>query len=161
LITSILGKTAKEEATLETAKSSLRTDFVKKVALGGGWSVGASVVWGAYELLHSDPHEAFPLLKSWGPWCIVTIVALYFGYDVLKTVLHIGTRAVTALEELASAQQKTADKDDLQLQEIQTLTSYTSQQSERTYQKMSDHFDLTVELSKKLDAFMSQGKESR
>ena len=161
MIPSILGLTEKETAKMETAKSSIRTEFLKRIALGGGWSLGGSIVFGAYELLHSDPHEAFPLLKAWGPWAIVTIVALYFGYDVLKTFLNIGTRAVAALEDLAVAQRKSADKDDIQLQEIQTLTAYTSQQSERMYQRASEHFELTVELSRKLDAFMSKDKETQ
>ncbi len=156
---SILGQTEHEQAIAESAKSSLRTEFVKRVALGGGWSVGASIVFGAYELLHSDPHEAFPLLKSWGPWCIVTLVALYFGYDVLKTFLNIGTRAVQALEELAMAQQKTADKDDLQLQEIQTLNAYTAAQSERMYTKLLEHFALTESLAQKMDALAPKAKE--
>jgi predicted metalloprotease len=161
LISSILGQTEKDVATQETAKNTLRTDLMKKIAAGGGFSLGASIVFGAFELLHSDPHEAFPLLIAWGPWAIVALVALYFGYDLLKAFLNIGTRAVAALEELAVAQKKSADKDDLQLQEIQTLTAYTSQQSERTWQKQIDHFELTLELTKKIDALMSQGKESK
>lgn len=151
MIGSILQTTEQDEATAASKKSTLRTEMLKRVALGGGWSVGASIVFGVFELLKAEPHEAFPLLKSWGPWAIVTVVALYFGYDVLKAVLAIGMRATVAIEKLAIAQEKSADKDDRQLQEIQTLTAYTSQQSERTWELMRSLHD-------KMDRLLSKGE---
>ena len=131
LIGPLLKTTEKDAATEATANSTLRTEMLKKIALGGGWSVGASIVFGVFELLKDKPDQAFPLLRAWGPWAIVTIVALYFGYDVIKALLALGTRAAIAIENLASAQQQLAEKDDRQLQELQTLTSYTSQSTER------------------------------
>lgn len=148
---SIAGPTEQENARAEMVKSSLRTELVKRIALGGGWSVGAAIVFGAFELIRSEPHEAFPLLKSWGPWALVSIVGLYVLYDLAKILLNIGTRLVQAVEKLAVAQQKSADKDDRQVQEMQTLTAYTAQQSERTYQKMSELADGLTALNKKLD----------
>jgi hypothetical protein len=147
VIGSLLGQTEQDAATEATAKSTLRTELLKKIALGGGWSVGASVVWGVFELLKDKPDQAFPLLRAWGPWAIVTIVALYFGYDILKVLLAIGTRGVVAIESLAAAQEKLAEKDDRQLQELQTLTSYTSQSTERLsilMHSMHDKLDLVL-----------------
>jgi hypothetical protein len=131
-----LNRTEQDAATEATAKSTLRTEVLKRVAMGGGWSIGGAVVWGVIELLKSEPNQAFPLLKSWGPWAIFALVALYVIYDLSRLLLGIGLRAVVALESLSVAQQKSADKDDRQLQEIQTLTAYTSQQSERTADSM-------------------------
>lgn len=142
----LLGITASEQAKAETDEHSLRAEIVKRVALGGGWSVGAALVYGAYELLHSDPHDAFPLLRSWGPWAIVTIIALYFGYDVVKIALNVAVRGVTALEQLAAAQQQGADKDDRQIQEIQTLASFSAQESVRTADKMAELMNLVKDV---------------
>lgn len=150
---SIAGPTEQENARRETVNSSLRAEMIKRVALGGGWSVGAAIVFGVFELVRSEPHEAFPLLKSWGPWAIVSIIALYVLYDLVRMALNIGTRMVQAVEKLAVAQQKSADKDDRQVQEMQTLTAYTAQQSERTYQKMSELADGLTALNKKLDSW--------
>lgn len=144
----LLKTTERDAATEATASSTLRTEMLKRVALGGGWSIGGAVVWGVIELLKSEPNQAFPLLKSWGPWAIFALVALYVIYDLSRLLLSIGLRAVVALESLSIAQQKSADKDDRQLQEIQTLTAYTSQQSERNADSMRslhDKLDLLIQ----------------
>jgi hypothetical protein len=150
-ILSIAGPTEQENATVETAKSSLRAELVKRIALGGGWSVGAAIVFGAFELIRSEPHEAFPLLKSWGPWAIVSIVALYVLYDVVRMALNIGMRMVQAVEKLAVAQQKSADKDDRQVQEIQTLTALTAQRSEKTYAMLQQYHEGLQESLKRVE----------
>lgn len=143
-------KTTEQDAAAEaTASSTVRTELLKKIATGGGFSVGASVVWGVFELLKDKPDQAFPLLRSWGPWAIVTSLALYFGYDVLKALLNIGLRMTVAVEKLALAQQQLAEKDDRQLQELQTLTSYTSQSTERVVESqrlMHDKLDALMHL---------------
>jgi hypothetical protein len=136
-----LTTTEQDQAKADSAKSSLRTELLKRVALGGGWSVGASIVFGVFELLKEEPNQAFPLLKSWGPKAIFALIALYVVYDLSRLLLNIGLRGVVALEKLSVAQEKSADKDDRQLQEIQTLTAYTSQQGERTSELMHSLHD--------------------
>ena len=148
---SIAGPTEQENATIETAKSSIRAELVKRIAMGGGWSVGAAIVFGAFELIRSEPHEAFPLLKSWGPWAIVSIIALYVLYDLVRMMLSIGTRLVQAVEKLAVAQQKSADKDDRQVQEIQTLTALTAQRSEKTYAMLQQYHEGTQEILRRIE----------
>jgi methyl-accepting chemotaxis protein len=133
------------------AKTTLRAEIFKRIALGGGWSVGAAVVFGAFQLLRSNPTDAFPLLKAWGPWAIVTIVALYVFYDLVRILMGIGNQLVQSVEKLAVAQQQLADKDDRQTQEMQTLTSYTAQQTERLAAKIAGVRDQLKEISDKLD----------
>ncbi len=109
----------------------MAVELVKRLALGGGFSVGASVVYGAFRLLRDNPKDAFPLLRSWGPWAIVTLFAIYVIYDITKALLKVAQRGVIAMEQTSVALGHIADKDDRQLQELQTLTSYTSQGIER------------------------------
>jgi hypothetical protein len=131
LFGSITGPTEAEEATSETNRGAARVEIAKRLALGGGWSIGAAVAYGVFELLHQDPKDAFPLLRSWGPWAFLSIIAVYVVYDLVKMLLNIFQRGVIAMEHTAVALQRVADKDDRQTQELQTLTSYTSQASER------------------------------
>ena len=62
MIGSLLGTTEQDSATEATAKATLRTELLKKVALGGGWSVGASIVWAVFELL-KDKRDSNPPKK--------------------------------------------------------------------------------------------------
>jgi hypothetical protein len=126
LFGSITGPTEAEEATSETTRGAARVEIAKRLALGGGWSIGAAVAYGVFELLHQDPKDAFPLLRSWGPWAFLSIIAVYVVYDLVKMLLNIFQRGVIAMEHTAVALQRVADKDDRQTQELQTLTSYTS-----------------------------------
>jgi hypothetical protein len=137
-ILGITGPTEAENAATETSQSKVRVEVAKKIALGSGVSVGGAIVFGAFELLHNDSRDAFPLLKSWGPWAIFSIVAVYFAYDILKIVLNMALRAVIAMEQSALAQQRLADKDDRQLQELETLTSFAAQESERNSARIKE-----------------------
>jgi hypothetical protein len=152
VIGSIFGPTEHEESVAETSRLGLRAEIFKKIALGGSWSIGAAIVYGVIEFLRSDPRDAFPMLRSWGPWAIFSLCALFVGYDLIKGALNIGQRLVLAIERLATAQQKSADKDDRQMQEMQTLTAYTAQQSERTHEMLRT-------ISEKLDT-MSEAKRA-
>ncbi len=157
-MTGILGATEVDKTKEESAASSLKVEVAKRVALGGGWSVGAAIVFGAFELLHNDSKDAFPLLRSWGPWAIVTIIAIYAFYDLAKMFLNVGMRLAHAVEAVASAQQKAADKDDRQIQEMQTLTSYTAQQSERAYALISQLAEGQTKTNDKLDQLIDSMK---
>ena len=130
----IFGPTEHEEAVAETVSNSFRAEVMKKIALGGSWSIGAAIVFGVIEFLKSDPHDAFPMLRSWGPWAIFGLAALFVVYDLAKLMLSTNRRQTIAFERLAFAVEKLAGKDDRQMQEMQTLTSYTAQQSEKTHE---------------------------
>ncbi len=123
--------TEQEEAAAETTNSSIRADVAKKVAGNVSLPVGVAILLGAFEVFRNDPHEAFPLLQAWGPRVVIGLVLIYVLYDLVKMALNICVRLVHAIEKLAVAQEKSADKDDRQLQEVQTLTALTAQRSER------------------------------
>lgn len=138
-----LGKSVAEDAADEVLEHTrLRAELIKRFVLGGGTSVGIAIVLGAFELLHNEPHDAFPLLTAWGPWCIVTVFAIYVIYDVLKTVINliraVGMRVAGAIEKLASAQQQQADKDDRQYDRMITLTTYGNTRADRLHERMDE-----------------------
>ncbi|HEY4358260.1 MAG TPA: hypothetical protein VGN16_21115 [Acidobacteriaceae bacterium] len=157
MIGTLLGRTEHDETVEQSAKSSLRAEIAKRVALGGGWSMGAAIVYGAYSLLHNNPREAFPLLISWGPRAIFAMIALFVVYDLAKFFLNIVKRGVIAMEHTAVALQRVGDKDDRQAQETRTLTAYTSQQSERQGEVLKHVVDVLKKIEAKIDVLQAAG----
>ena len=127
----LLGTTEHDAVVAESSKAPFGAELLKKLFLGGGMSAGAAIAWGVFEMLRDNPRDAFSLLRAWGPWAIVTMFAMYAVYDLSKKALSIGKRGVIAVEALSTAVKQIAEKDDRQIQELQTLTSYTSQGVER------------------------------
>jgi hypothetical protein len=133
--------------------------FTQALMVGGGLAGGGSVAIAAIELIHSEPERAFKLLHDWGPWGFLSMLIAYVvgsigkrGLDVFET---FSTRVANSLESQAvamSAQavalQKSADKDDRNLQEIQTLTSLTAQRSEKTYAMMQAFHEDNQQIAK-------------
>lgn len=122
--------------------------------IGGSMAGGGTAVFALVELARSAPDKAFHLLHDWGPWCFLSMFVAYAiskianrGLDVAESV---STRIADAMDRVATQQesqaaamrdqaaalQKSADKDDRNLQELQTLTSLTAQRSEKTYAMM-------------------------
>ena len=134
----ILGRTEQEKAVEDNVEQSFRAEVMKKIALGGSWSIGAAIVFGFIEFLRSDPHDAFPMLKAWGPWAFFGLAALFIVYDIAKIMLTTNQRQTHAFEKLAFAVEKLANKDDRAQQEMQTLTAYTAQQSEKMLDGMKE-----------------------
>jgi hypothetical protein len=64
------------------------------------------------------------------------IVAIIGG--LLSQVVDISRDGVAAQRQMAEAMGKIAEKDDRQLQEIQTLTTFAAQQAERTHSHLRD-----------------------
>jgi hypothetical protein len=130
------------------------TGFGHALLMGGGLVGGGTVVFSAFELIRSEPEKAFHLLHDWGPWCFLAMAVTFAiskianrGLDVAETfgvriadtmdrvAVQLGSQA-EAMQAQAVAQQKSADKDDRNLQEMQTLTSLTAQRSEKSFTMM-------------------------
>jgi hypothetical protein len=110
------------------------------ILMGGGLMGGGTIVFSAFELIRSEPDKAFKLLHDWGPWCIlclvVTVIVGKLGTRCLDLLQTFGVRIADAMDSQAEAMQKMADKDDRNLQEVQTLTSLTAQRSEKSFMMM-------------------------
>jgi hypothetical protein len=156
---SILAKTEEEHAAEETVKSSMRAEFAKRLVFGSGWSIGAAIVFGAFEILRSDPHDAFPLLVAWGPKAIGSIIALYVVYDLAKIVLNLVGRAIHAFEKMGAGLQKIGDKDDRAVQEMQTLTAVTAQRSEKTHTMLQGYHEANVAWGARMEGKLDKAIE--
>ncbi len=155
----IKGPTEQDLAAEETGDARSRVEATKKFSLGGGLSVGAMVCFGFFEILRSSPQQAFPLLQSWGPRVLLAIIVIYVLYDLAKMAINVAVRLVHALEKLAVAQQKSADKDDRQLMEMQTLTAMTAQRSERASETQQRYHEENQEAIRRLGE--KQAEESQ
>jgi len=129
------------------------------VLVGGGFMGGGTVVFGAFELIRSEPEKAFKLLHDWGPWCFLAMFVAFAISKVANRALDVGEsfgmRIADAMDRVAIQQgsqaeamaaqavalQKSADKDDRNLQEMQTLTSLTAQRSEKTYAMLQSYHE--------------------
>jgi hypothetical protein len=138
------GPTEAENAKTDSVKSSLRVGIAKSIAAGGGLSIGAAVVFGAFELLHNDSKDAFPLLEHWGPWAFVSIVAVYVLYDLIKIRMNVSLRGVIAMENTAVALTRLSEKDDRQTQQLEVLMGTMVVHSRRVERKMHT-FGLAME----------------
>lgn len=154
----IMGPTEAQNDRTETDRSAARTQAAQRAAVGGGLTVGIAVVLAALDVVKQNPKDAFPLLMAWGPKAIGTILLIYVVYDVVKIALNLASRGVRSIEKLAVAQQRLADKDDRQVQEMQTLTSYTAQQSEKSYGLISELATGQAALNAKLDLLLQGNK---
>lgn len=125
--------------------------LAQAVLLGGGFAGGTSIIFGVIQLIRSEPDKSFKLLHDWGPWCFLAIFVAYVVWRIASRGLDVaesfGTRIADAMDRVAVQQQsqaeamqaqavaleKSADKDDRNLQEVQTLTSLTAQRAEKTF----------------------------
>lgn len=147
---------------METVQAQSETQDPKRklggitqaVLVGGGFAGGGTAVFALVQLVRSEPDKAFHLLHDWGPWCFLSMFVAYAiskianrGLDVAESVStriadamdRVATQQesqASAMRDQAAALQKSADKDDRNLQELQTLTSLTAQRSEKTYAMM-------------------------
>ncbi len=145
------------------------TDGGKRVdVLGSGLVLGTSIVGGgsvvyaAFELIQAQPDRAFRLLQSWGPGFLL---ALFIAWSLSRIVNRaidvaekVGGRVALSLENVATeqgkqalAQQAAADKDDRQLQEMQTLTALTAQRSEKTYAMLQSYHEDMQETLRRIE----------
>jgi hypothetical protein len=144
----------------QEAKPARRfSGIAQAVLVGGGFAGGGTAVYALIEVIRSEPDKAFRLLHDWGPWCFLSMFVAYAiskianrGLDVAESVStriadamdRVATQQegqASAMRDQASALQKSADKDDRNLQELQTLTSLTAQRSEKTYAMMQSFHD--------------------
>jgi hypothetical protein len=144
------------------------------VLVGGGFMGGGTVVFGAFELIRSEPDKAFKLLHDWGPWCFLAMFVAYVISKVANRALDVGesfgTRIADAMDRVAIQQgsqaealqsqaialQKSADKDDRNLQEMQTLTSLTAQRSEKTYAMLQSYHEDNQMIAKNQQATLDR-----
>lgn len=150
-----------------TGRRDLLTNLVVMGCSGAGM---ASIVYALIGLVRDEPERGFRLLQVWGPWFFLAMFASWILYKLLEPLVSGAVasfgRISAAVEKqaesagvLAAAVQGLAEKDDRQVQEMQTLTSLTAQRSERTYEMMREfHEDNQQLLKQQGEAQTTQGR---
>ncbi len=110
-------------------------DWLRQLLFPGvlGSSMGLTMEF--FGLLRLDPKEAFELLRVWGPNFLIGLVIVVIVGGLLSQMIDISRDGVSVQRQMAEAISQIAQRDDRQLQEIQTLSAYTAQQSERLYRR--------------------------
>ena len=138
-----LGLTASTEPT----PSKRLAGITQGLLVGGSMAGGGTVVFGAIELIRSEPDKAFRLLESWGPWFFLALFIAWaltkLGNRLLDVVERLGDRMADAMENVAGEQknqaeamkeqalalQAQASKDDRERERLSTMVDYGAQQS--------------------------------
>jgi hypothetical protein len=116
-----------------------------RIGFRSGWVRYVNVVFGGVgvaavllvvgRVLESDPKQAFALLQAWGPNFFIAMVVVMILGAQLERMVEIQREGARAQHQMAEAMSAIAQKDDRQLQEIQTLSSYTAQQMDRIHRR--------------------------
>jgi DNA anti-recombination protein RmuC len=153
---------------MATMMPSLPQRPEKKDGLSTILMVGTSVFGGGtalyliLQLVREQPDQAFRLLQAWGPGYLLALFIAYALNKLLTKAVDMvsqfsernsaaAEKVATQMQSIAVAMQTMADKDDRQVQEMQTLTSYTAQQSDRLATRIATLFETLQEISDKLD----------
>lgn len=102
---------------------------LRKLFLPGVFALAMTVVLGIFRLFDTQPVLALELLKSWGPLFFLGLFALAVIAPLLNQAIGVLRDGVQAQRGMADAMGRIAEKDDRQIQEIQTLTAFTAQES--------------------------------
>jgi hypothetical protein len=124
--------------TLFAAESTERGGWLRHLLFPGVMGVVVAIVMELFQLLNAQPKEAIDLLSHWGPNFVLGLLIVAIIGGLLSQVVDISRDGVAAQRQMAEAMGKIAEKDDRQLQEIQTLTTFAAQQAERTHSHLRD-----------------------
>lgn len=120
---------------LFTAERSVHVQWLQGLIFPSVVGAALGLTMEFFGLLKLDPRSALELLRSWGPnFFIGMLIAVILG-GLMSQVIDISRDGVSAQRQMAEAISKIAEKDDRQLQEIQTLQAYTAQQSDRLHRR--------------------------
>jgi hypothetical protein len=107
-----------------------RSGILRTFALSFGGVSGAGIALGAFQLIKDNPSVAFQVLQKWGFVWLLGLVAMYFGWDLLKRgLVHLGALS-SAVQDSAVAISRIADKDDRERDRMITETAFIGQRLE-------------------------------
>lgn len=135
--------------------ASFRSGWLKHFRVVLSSAGGAALVFGFFSLLQREPEAGFGLLRQWGPWPIVVLVALAFLGRFMSrlndTIQASFGAVVSSVQQGAEAHLRTADalgrladQGGRQMQEVQRLAIYAAQEFPGVYERF-DRQDAVLE----------------
>jgi hypothetical protein len=140
------------------AKADFRGGWLKhlKIALGG--ASGTALVLGGYEVLKSQPAQAFGLLQSYGPVFLIAALVIFAGGKVLEglttTIRESFGLVASSVQASAAASSRTADamtrladQGTRQAEQIERLAIYAASEFPGLYERMDRQDEMLRELA--------------
>jgi hypothetical protein len=151
-------------------QAGFRVGWLRHVGVVIGGASGAAMVLGAYEVLRSEPEQAFGLLQSWGPAFLITIVALFIVGKFLEglnaTVRESFSVVASGVQHSAEAAGRTADaltklaeQGGQQAQEVQRLAIYAAQEFPGLYERLDRQDEVLQQLTEAVNALRVRGEQ--
>jgi hypothetical protein len=111
-------------------KLGFRTGILRTFVISFGGAGGVGIAFAAFQLIKDNPTVAFQVLQKFGFLWLLGLVAMYFGWDLLKRgLVHLGALS-TAVQDSAVAIARIADKDDRERDRMITETAFIGQRLE-------------------------------
>jgi hypothetical protein len=114
-----------------------------------------------FRLMNAQPKEGLELLEHWGPNFLLGILIVAIVGGLLSQVVEISRDGVSAQNKMAEAMTRVAEKDDRQLQEIQTLAAYNAQESTRMHQRFDSTERLLLHISTQLGIAAPEERDAK
>jgi hypothetical protein len=140
--------------------------IVRALAPGAGVALGVALIgW-----LKLDPTDSLGLLRTWGIWWLVAVLALVFVWDLARRVERGVARSLDrmgdGLHEMSVAVTRIADKDDRQMEELRRLSVYAAREITGVFARFDKVEELLLKLivatgSKDRDGVVGEGEEAK
>jgi hypothetical protein len=118
------------------ATTSLPSNPLLRYLFPAGIGVGAIVAYYLYQVFTAEPAQSFGLLRAWGPWWLLSVMACYFAGTLLNRGLVQMEKMSDGMQKMALAVSEIAAKDDRQFEEMRLLTQYSARQNDRLVELM-------------------------
>jgi hypothetical protein len=140
---------------------------------------GGSIAYAIVQLVREQPERAFELMTSWGPGYVLALLVAYALHRLLDKAVDAQSRSnesnagairdvavemrrvAEATNAQALALQKTADKDDREKQEMQTLIGVVNSKVDQTLDEQKRQNRALERIEDALNINRPEGSESK
>jgi len=134
---SILGLSSRSPVPDADHKTAALATIRQGFLVGGSFMGGGSIIFGAFELMRSEPDKAFKLLEMWGPWFILALFSVWAANGLMMRAItaaeRLGDRVCDSFDKVAGEQKRLADSQDV----IASAAKLNSERDDRERERMS------------------------
>jgi hypothetical protein len=140
------------------AKAEFRSGWLKHLRIVLGGAGGAAIVLGCFEVLKSEPAQAFSLLQSYGPASLIAVVAIFVTGRFLEglnaTVRESFNMVASGVQTSAEASSRTADaltrladQGTRQAEQVERLAIYAASEFPGLYERLDRQDEVLRDLA--------------